>query len=66
MLVNLDSLDDAEKEFLQYIQEHPGKHVRIVAVRYRPIFYLVKAFVKPTDFMVTSQGGEVVEFGNSP
>jgi hypothetical protein len=64
-LVNLDGLDGVEEEFSQYMREHPGKHVRIVPVRYRPIFKLMTTFVAPRDFMISSQGGELVEFGHA-
>jgi hypothetical protein len=67
-LVNLDAFSSGgvEEEFVQYLREHPGKHTRIAPVRLRPIFRLLPASVETRDFMISSQGGEVVEFEKKP
>ena len=62
VLVNRDrtSLQGFEPEFLDYLRAHGGRRATIAAVRYRPVFAPVMPWVGTRDFMIRSEGGELV------
>jgi hypothetical protein len=61
ILVNLSRTNlEADPGFNDYVREHPGRHMQIVPLRYKPLFIPLLPVLGPREFAIRSQGAELV------
>jgi hypothetical protein len=61
ILLNLDELDlGIESEFTDYLNQHNGQHMRVMAKHVKFLFRPLVAFTGERPFMISTQGGELV------